>query len=39
MTEEKFIKFMTKCGMIDIDVRSNKPKIKLYRDADGNYKG
>lgn len=38
-TEEEFIEFMTKCGMIDIDVRTNKPKIKLYRDAEGNVKG
>ena len=38
-TEEEFIEFMSKCGMIDIDVRTNKPKIKLYRDADGDIKG
>ena len=38
-TEEDFIEFMTKCGMIDIDVRTNQPKIKLYRNPDGSVKG
>ncbi len=30
---------MSKCGVIDIDVRSNKPKVKLYKDEEGNLKG
>ena len=30
---------MQKCGVIDIDVRTNKPKVKLYKDEDGNLKG
>ena len=37
--EEEFVKFMQKCGVIDIDVRTNKPKVKLYKDEDGNLKG
>ena len=37
--EEEFAKYMSKCGVVDIDVRTNKPKVKLYKDADGNFKG
>lgn len=37
--EEEFVKFMSKCGVIDIDVRTNKPKAKLYKDEEGNFKG
>ena len=37
--EEEFTKYMSKCGVVDIDVRTNKPKVKLYKDDDGNYKG
>lgn len=36
VTEEEFEEFMTKCGMIDVDIRSNKPKIKLYVDKATN---
>ena len=25
--------------LIDIDVRTNKPKAKLYKDEEGNFKG
>ena len=32
MTEERLMEFMSKCGMVDIDIRTNKPKLKLYRD-------
>nr|XP_053657552.1 HIV Tat-specific factor 1-like [Cherax quadricarinatus] len=39
MTENEFIELMQKCGMILKDVDSNKPKIKMYRDKDGNFKG
>ena len=28
ITEEAFIEFMSKCGVIDVDVRTNKPKAK-----------
>ena len=30
---------MSKCGVIDVDVRTNKPKVKLYKDSEGNFKG
>ena len=37
--EDEFVKFMSKCGVLDIDVRTNKPKAKLYKDEEGNFKG
>lgn len=37
--EDEFVKFMSKCGVVDIDVRTNKPKAKLYKDEEGNFKG
>jgi HIV Tat-specific factor 1 len=38
--EESFIEFMSKCGVIDLDIRTNKPKVKLYRDqGTGHPKG
>lgn len=30
---------MTKCGVIDVDPLTNKPKVKLYKDAEGRNKG
>ncbi|CAI5439834.1 unnamed protein product [Caenorhabditis angaria] len=39
ITEQEFIDFMSKCGVIQPDARTNKPKIKLYRDEEGNLKG
>eukprot|EP00095_Tigriopus_kingsejongensis_P010978 snap_masked-scaffold270_size230592-processed-gene-1.17 protein:Tk10978 transcript:snap_masked-scaffold270_size230592-processed-gene-1.17-mRNA-1 annotation:"hiv tat-specific factor 1 homolog" len=40
VTEDTFVAFMSKCGMIEIDVRSNKPKARLYMDkASGTPKG
>ena len=33
------MEFMSKCGMIDLDVRTNKPKVKLYKDSNGVAKG
>lgn len=30
---------MSKCGVIQRDPRTNKLKIKLYKDAEGNLKG
>ena len=29
--EEEYVKFMTKCGVVQKDPRTGKPKIKLYR--------
>ncbi|CAJ0930435.1 unnamed protein product, partial [Mesorhabditis belari] len=37
--EEEFHEFMIKCGVVQMDPRSNKPKIKLYRNQDGSLKG
>ncbi|CAG9535554.1 unnamed protein product [Cercopithifilaria johnstoni] len=39
ITEESFIELMSKCGVIQRDARTNKPKIKLYRNDDGTFKG
>ena len=33
MNEEKLGEFVSKCGVVDVDIRTNKPKLKLYRDA------
>lgn len=38
-TEEEFLELMQKCGMVLKDVMSNKYKVKMYRDGDGNFKG
>jgi RNA recognition motif-containing protein len=38
--EEEFVKFMSKCGVIQKDPRTGKPKIKLYRTKEeGEPKG
>lgn len=39
MTEEDFRELMTKCGLVMFDPLTNKPKLKLYRNADGTLKG
>lgn len=39
ITEEEFIELMQKCGMVLKDLESNKHKIKMYRDSEGNLKG
>lgn len=39
ITEEKFVELMSKYGIIMQDPDTNKPKIKLYRDANGQIKG
>jgi len=40
VTETSFVDFMSKCGVVDVDVRTNKAKIKLYRDpGTGQPKG
>ncbi|GMT01470.1 hypothetical protein PENTCL1PPCAC_23644, partial [Pristionchus entomophagus] len=37
--EKEFTDIMTKCGVVASDARTRKPKIKLYRDEEGNVKG
>ncbi|KXJ83071.1 hypothetical protein RP20_CCG009203 [Aedes albopictus] len=39
ITEEEFGELMSKCGMVLKDPRTNKLKLKLYRDANGELKG
>eukprot|EP00092_Neocalanus_flemingeri_P018482 GFUD01020002.1.p1 GENE.GFUD01020002.1~~GFUD01020002.1.p1 ORF type:complete len:583 (-),score=207.57 GFUD01020002.1:2-1750(-) len=39
ITEESFVELMSKCGMVEFDVRTKKPKVKIYRDADNVPKG
>ncbi|CAD6191008.1 unnamed protein product [Caenorhabditis auriculariae] len=39
ITDENFKNFMAKAGVIQLDPRTNKPKVKLYRDAAGELKG
>ena len=39
ITEESFVEFMSKCGMVEFDIRTKKPKVKIYRDEEGNPKG
>lgn len=39
ITDEEFQKFMSKCGVIQPDIRTNKPKCKLYREENGKLKG
>ncbi|VIO96048.1 HIV TAT specific factor 1, putative [Brugia malayi] len=39
ITEESFTELMGKCGVIQRDARTNKLKIKLYRNDDGTFKG
>ncbi|CAG5133244.1 unnamed protein product, partial [Candidula unifasciata] len=39
ITEDEFKDIMGKCGLIMFDPATRKPKIKLYKDEEGNYKG
>uniref|UniRef100_A0A914YGY8 17S U2 SnRNP complex component HTATSF1 n=1 Tax=Panagrolaimus superbus TaxID=310955 RepID=A0A914YGY8_9BILA len=39
ITDDEFIEFMGKAGVIMKDPRTNKPKIKLYRTPEGDLKG
>ncbi|RXG69191.1 HIV Tat-specific factor 1-like protein [Armadillidium vulgare] len=39
MTEEDFIEFMSKCGLLYKDPATQKFKVKLYTDGEGNFKG
>ena len=36
ISEEEFIEYMSKCGMVEFDSRSKKPKVKLYKDKERN---
>ena len=38
-TEDKFVSLMNKCGLIMYDPRTRKPKVKLYKNKDGENKG
>ncbi|GFR87624.1 HIV Tat-specific factor 1 [Elysia marginata] len=37
--EEEFKELMSKCGLIMFDPQTHKPKIKVYKDHEGNVKG
>lgn len=36
---EELLEIMSKCGIIMTDPRTNLPKIKMYKDAEGKLKG
>lgn len=39
ITQDEFIEVMSKCGMIFRDPQTNKMKVKLYAEPDGQLKG
>lgn len=39
ITDEEFKELMNKCGLVMYDPRTRKPKLKLYRDENGEPKG
>lgn len=39
ITMKEFKELMEKCGLIMPSPQNNEPKLKLYTDAEGNYKG
>lgn len=39
ITEETFVEFMAKCGMVENDIRTKKPKVKVYKTEEGVPKG
>lgn len=39
ITKEEFVEVMSKCGIIMRDPQTEEPKIKLYKDKEGNLKG
>lgn len=39
ISEDDFVGYMKKCGLIMKDLDTNKFKVKLYKDKDGNFKG
>ncbi|KAJ1761407.1 hypothetical protein LPJ77_001384 [Coemansia sp. RSA 2523] len=38
-TDEEMVAFFSQCGTIMPDIVTNKPRVKLYRDASGELKG
>merc|ERR550519_732221 len=39
ITEESFVEFMSKCGLVEYDIRTKKPKVKVYKDENSVPKG
>nr|XP_060612406.1 HIV Tat-specific factor 1 [Anolis sagrei ordinatus] len=39
ITKDEFVEVMSKCGIIMRDPQTEEPKIKLYKDREGNLKG
>ncbi|XP_001354089.3 HIV Tat-specific factor 1 homolog [Drosophila pseudoobscura] len=39
ITKEEFAELMGKCGMVMRDPKTQQPKLKLYTEADGQFKG
>ncbi|XP_063169391.1 17S U2 SnRNP complex component HTATSF1 [Candoia aspera] len=39
ITKDEFVDVMSKCGIIMRDPQTEEPKIKLYKDKEGNLKG
>lgn len=39
ITEQEFLDFMQKCGMVEKDLDTGKFKIKIYKDENGDIKG
>eukprot|EP00871_Galdieria_phlegrea_P000399 jgi/Galph1/135/GphlegSOOS_G4803.1 len=39
VAEEEVVSFFSKCGILKLDPYTGKPKLKLYRDEQGNLKG
>ncbi|KAG8144650.1 hypothetical protein E2320_013119 [Naja naja] len=39
ITKDEFVEVMSKCGIVMRDLQTEEPKIKLYKDKEGNLKG
>ena len=39
ITEQEFVDFMQKCGLVEKDLQSGKMKVKMYKTEDGQMKG
>ena len=39
ITDDEYKELMNKCGLVMYDVRTRKPKLKLYKDQTGANKG
>ncbi|CAI5779331.1 HIV Tat-specific factor 1 [Podarcis lilfordi] len=39
ITKDEFVQVMSKCGIVMRDPQTEEPKIKLYKDKEGNLKG